>query len=456
MKFLIVALDYFFGLAFLLLFLLFTPLADDWSPFTVRFFFISGFLGMSLAQMWFPVNLGRTANDSGQLFRNALGVSLVFIVGTYITMRILYHPGVDTGRWLSLIGVAFLFCFLVFRWLEKKALTRVWASGYKVVRVIAIGNGDNFSRIIRHFAKSPGLGFRIVGCYTDDPSTEYAETLGSVAEGMEIIRSNKSFPGTIDALLCGFPTSESRSLNDCAFYCNSRVLRYYYAPSDDTLGVHLKPMLIGNDEVFTLFRLPLSIPTNQFIKRAFDIVFSVCVLIPLGLFIPIIALIIKRQSPGPIFFKQARTGMDGRTFMCYKFRSMHVNKDADKVQATKDDPRKFPFGNFMRKSNIDELPQFWNVLKNDMSIVGPRPHMLKHTEMYSKLLDKYMVRHFVKPGITGWAQESGFRGETKELWQMEGRVKCDIWYIEHWSFWLDIRIILLTVKSVFIHDKQAY
>ena len=215
-------------------------------------------------------------------------------------------------------------------------------------------------------------------------------------------------------------------------------------------------MLIGNDEVFTLFRLPLSIPTNQFIKRAFDIVFSVCVLIPLGLFIPIIALIIKRQSPGPIFFKQARTGMDGRTFMCYKFRSMHVNKDADKVQATKDDPRKFPFGNFMRKSNIDELPQFWNVLKNDMSIVGPRPHMLKHTEMYSKLLDKYMVRHFVKPGITGWAQESGFRGETKELWQMEGRVKCDIWYIEHWSFWLDIRIILQTVKSVFIHDKQAY
>ena len=227
MKFLIAALDYFFGLAFLLLFLLFTPLADDWSPFTVRFFFISGFLGMSLAQMWFPVNLGRTANDSGQLFRNALGVSLVFIVGTYITMRILYHPGVDTGRWLSLIGVAFLFCFLVFRWLEKKALTRLWASGYKVVRVIAIGNGDNFSRIIRHFAKSPGLGFRIVGCYTDDPSTEYAETLGSVAEGMEIIRSGKNFPGTIDALLCGFPTSESRSLNDCAFYCNSRVLRYY-------------------------------------------------------------------------------------------------------------------------------------------------------------------------------------------------------------------------------------
>ena len=125
---------------------------------------------------------------------------------------------------------------------------------------------------------------------------------------------------------------------------------------------------------------------------------------------------------------------------------MHVNKDADKVQATKDDPRKYPFGNFMRKANIDELPQFLNVLKGDMSIVGPRPHMLAHTEMYSHLIDKYMVRHFVKPGVTGWAQVTGYRGETKELWQMEGRVKRDIWYMEHWSIWLDIRIIWLTIK----------
>ena len=119
-------------------------------------------------------------------------------------------------------------------------------------------------------------------------------------------------------------------------------------------------------------------------------------------------------------------------------------------------PRKYPFGNFMRKTNIDELPQFLNVLKGNMSIVGPRPHMLAHTEMYSGLIDKYMVRHFVKPGITGWAQVTGFRGETKELWQMEGRVKRDIWYMEHWSIWLDIRIIWLTIKTIFVHDEHAY
>ena len=162
------------------------------------------------------------------------------------------------------------------------------------------------------------------------------------------------------------------------------------------------------------------------------------------------------QSPGPIFFRQLRTGLDGHNFYCYKFRSMHVNKDADRLQATKDDPRKFPFGNFMRKTNIDELPQFWNVLLGNMSIVGPRPHMLAHTKQYERLIDKYMVRHFVKPGITGWAQVKGFRGETRELWQMEGRINCDIWYIQHWSIWLDIRIIWMTFKFFFKRDGNAY
>ena len=197
-------------------------------------------------------------------------------------------------------------------------------------------------------------------------------------------------------------------------------------------------------------------PMNRIFKRSVDICLSVLFLIPTVLLMPVIALIVKRQSPGPLFFRQLRTGLDGRQFYCYKFRSMHVNKEADSRQATKDDPRKFPFGDFMRKTNIDELPQFWNVLVGDMSIVGPRPHMLVHTEQYDKLIDKYMVRHFVKPGITGWAQVTGFRGETPELWQMEGRVERDIWYIQHWSFWLDLRIIWMTVKTIFVRDKNAY
>ena len=179
-------------------------------------------------------------------------------------------------------------------------------------------------------------------------------------------------------------------------------------------------------------------------------------LIPTLLVFPIVWILIKIQSPGPIFFKQKRTGLDGKDFYLYKFRSMHVNKDSDKVQATKDDPRKYPFGNFMRKTNLDEVPQIFNILKGDMSVVGPRPHMLAHTAQYSQLIDKYMVRHFVKPGVTGWAQVMGFRGETKELWEMEERVKRDIWYMEHWSIWLDIRIVWMTMKTFFVHDKKAY
>ena len=135
---------------------------------------------------------------------------------------------------------------------------------------------------------------------------------------------------------------------------------------------------------------------------------------------------------------------------------MRVNKDSDKVQATQNDPRKTRLGNFIRKTSIDELPQFINVLLGDMSVVGPRPHMLKHTEEYSKLIDKYMVRHLVKPGITGWAQINGFRGETKELWQMEGRVERDIWYLEHWTFMLDLYIIYKTVRNAIRGEKEAY
>ena len=209
-------------------------------------------------------------------------------------------------------------------------------------------------------------------------------------------------------------------------------------------------------EVMGTYSSPLEDPLNRLLKRLADILLSAIFLAPTVLLLPFIAIIIKRQSPGPIFFRQRRTGLDGREFWCWKFRSMHVNSTADRLQATKDDPRKFPFGNFIRKTSIDELPQFWNVLRGDMSIVGPRPHMLAHTEQYDKLIDKYMVRHFVKPGITGWAQVTGFRGETRELWQMEGRVERDIWYMQHWSLWLDLRIIWLTFKTIFKRDKKAY
>ena len=203
-------------------------------------------------------------------------------------------------------------------------------------------------------------------------------------------------------------------------------------------------------------RMSMLNPIGMFYKRCFDIVFSLVACVAIALFIPIIALIIKLQSRGPIFFVQDRTGKYGRTFRCLKFRTMRTNGECNIRQCTKHDPRVFPFGRFLRRTNLDELPQFFNVLMGDMSIVGPRPHMLYHTDYYSKLIPHYMNRHFVRPGITGWAQVTGFRGEARELWQMEGRVRCDMWYINHWSLWLDLRIMVMTVKTIFVRDEMAY
>ena len=241
--------------------------------------------------------------------------------------------------------------------------------------------------------------------------------------------------------------------------CEVTVTRFYYVPvSVETIGLPLKRELLDDIEIFTTYENPLDNPVNKLVKRIFDIVVSSVALLCILPFLPVIAFMIKKQSPkGGVFFKQPRTGLDGKNFYCYKFRSMHPNKDeSGAVQAKKDDPRKFPFGDLMRKTSIDELPQFWNVFKGDMSIVGPRPHPVALNEKYTELIDKYMVRHFVKPGVTGYAQVTGFRGETEKLWQMEGRVKHDIWYMEHWTFWLDIRIMWLTVKQIIMKDEQAY
>jgi putative colanic acid biosynthesis UDP-glucose lipid carrier transferase len=196
---------------------------------------------------------------------------------------------------------------------------------------------------------------------------------------------------------------------------------------------------------------------NRALKRLFDILFSLIVLVCVYPFLYIIfGFLIKKSSPGPILFKQKRTGLKGQDFECYKFRTMVVNDEADTMQASADDPRKTKIGDFLRRTNLDEFPQFINVLKGDMSVVGPRPHMLKHTEEYSAIIDKYMVRHLVKPGLTGWAQVTGYRGETRTLEQMEGRVKRDVWYIENWSFFLDLKIIVVTILNMFRGEKNAY
>lgn len=209
--------------------------------------------------------------------------------------------------------------------------------------------------------------------------------------------------------------------------------------------------------VITLRQEPLEDIQNRARKRMFDVIFSSLVIIfILSWLVPILAIIIKFQSPGPVFFKQLRSGRDNQPFWCYKFRSMRINDDSDQRQASRDDDRITPIGRFLRKTSLDELPQFFNVLIGNMSVVGPRPHMLKHTEQYAAIIDRYMVRQFLKPGITGWAQVNGYRGETEDSKLMDLRVQHDIWYMENWNAMLDVKIIFMTAFNVLKGEENAF
>ena len=308
--------------------------------------------------------------------------------------------------------------------------------------------GFNFKNIII-------IGYRIMGFFEDNPVNIPSDSvcLGPVDKAKEYITNNP-----IDEVYCTLPESAERKIVDLMNFCESNMIHFMLVP---TLRRYVKKQMkldsIGDIPVFLMREEPLQYPFNKFVKRTFDILFStvfLCTLFPI-LYI-IIGIIIKADSPGPVLFKQKRTGLKGSDFVCYKFRTMRVNKDADVKQATKNDARTTKIGAFLRKTNLDELPQFVNVLIGNMSVVGPRPHMLKHTIEYSAMIDKYMLRHLAKPGITGWAQVNGYRGETKELIQMEKRVEYDVWYIENWSFFLDIKIIYLTVRNMIKGEKNAY
>ena len=196
---------------------------------------------------------------------------------------------------------------------------------------------------------------------------------------------------------------------------------------------------------------------NQFLKRGFDIVVSLCFLCLVFPFLLLLVFVVTECTmPGKLFFVQKRTGLNGKTFKCYKFRSMRKNPESEERQATKGDDRVTRWGYIMRKTSLDETPQFINVLMGDMSIVGPRPHMLKHTDEFTEMVDGYMLRHQVKPGVTGWSQVNGYRGEIKKVEDIENRVKFDLWYIDHWSFFLDLRIIFKTMTLCFGNDRHAH
>ncbi|MBR6054644.1 MAG: undecaprenyl-phosphate glucose phosphotransferase [Bacteroidales bacterium] len=335
--------------------------------------------------------------------------------------------------------------------LARQIMAIIRKKGKNNYLVVLVGTGKNMASLYQYMIGTKAeKGYQVMGFFTEkpeDPIPEGAIRLGTV-DGLEgFLETCKP-----EEILCSInPALHTETVNRIALHCEQQVIRFRYVPEMEGYPPRqLETSRLGNVTVINLYEEPLNNPVAKATKRAFDLVISGLFLITLYPLVWLFCAIgIKISSPkGPILFRQKRTGYEGKEFECLKFRSMHPNTQADTLQATKEDSRTFRFGRFLRRSSLDELPQFINVFKGDMSIIGPRPHMLRHTEVYSELIGDYMVRHLAKPGITGWAQVNGCRGETKELSEMKDRVEKDIWYIEHWSVELDISIFFMTAWQI--------
>lgn len=337
--------------------------------------------------------------------------------------------------------------------ITRMIIKRFRSYGGNFSRVVIVGTNSTARRLYDSLMNDGGYGYRILGFFDKAPAVGFSGLYcGTLDHLQEFIIKER-----VDEIFYVLSGENEDQLLQCINIADESMVQFHYVPKISPYsGRRFELDNIGGLPVLTPLVNPLNRTLNRIIKRSIDLIISSCFLIisPI-IFIPI-AIAVKISSPGPVFFKQKRTGYRGRDFYMYKFRSMKVNADADTCQATSDDPRKTRVGDFLRRTSLDELPQFINVWLGDMSVVGPRPHMLAHTEQYRALIDRYMIRHMVKPGVTGWAQVCGYRGNTDELYKMEQRVRADVWYIEHWSAMLDFKIIIKTVLNGFRGEENAY
>lgn len=336
--------------------------------------------------------------------------------------------------------------FIVWRTLMSFLINFLRRRGMNYRKVIIVGNGHPAKEMMKFFENHPETGFRLKGVFCEDTDLLEAHQIsGGIHEAKDFALSMK-----VDEIYCSLSGLQVDQVTDLMNFADNNMIRFKVIPDfRGFLNRRIKIDFYDLVPVLSMRIEPLQNTFNRIIKRVFDIIFSFLVLIIIS---PVAFLIftplIKLSSKGPIFFKQLRSGRNNEEFYCYKFRTMHVNDEADSLQAQKGDARITKIGAFLRKTSLDELPQFYNALIGNMSVVGPRPHMLKHTEEYSKLVDKFMVRQLVKPGVTGWAQVHGLRGDTRDNTLMEKRVEYDVWYLENWSPLLDIKIVIITAWQV--------
>jgi putative colanic acid biosynthesis UDP-glucose lipid carrier transferase len=324
-----------------------------------------------------------------------------------------------------------------------------------IKKVIILGYNNTAKKLATYFEEN-GINTQMIGFIEDNENVHELSHYPVLSDICNTLRVAKELG--IQEIFSTITPEQNKDIYDLMYQSEKECIRFKIVPDLSVFirrEVHIDYM--GDLPILSLRSEPLDDVGNRVKKRILDIIVSLFVMVfILSWLIPIIGLLIILDSKGPVFFKQLRTGKNNKTFKCLKFRSMKFNRDSDSKQATQNDDRMTRIGKFIRKTSLDEFPQFINVFKGEMSLVGPRPHMLKHTFDYSRIVDDYMIRQFLKPGITGWAQINGYRGEIAYPEQIQARVHKDLWYLENWTLLLDIQILFSTVYLLFKGDKNAY
>lgn len=384
-----------------------------------------------------------------------LSSSIIYSVGQHflVTCTTIYLLDfVLVHKWGPLaVQAIFLFVVLVWRLSLYYFLSLYRTRGYNFRKVVIVGYGSITKQLEVFFEVHPEYGYHFLGYFDDFHNPE--NKLGNINSIEAYLKENKI--DEVYSCLSYVKHWQIKKIIDC---CEEQCIKVKVITDFRAFSFKgLELERFDHIPILNVSSIPLDDRGNQIIKRLFDLALSLALIVfVFSWLFPIIALLIKLDSPGPVFFKQRRTGKDNNHFMCLKFRTMYINSDSDSKQATRNDRRITRVGSFLRETSCDELPQFFNVLQGAMSVVGPRPHMLKHTEEYSMLIKKFMARHNVKPGITGLAQSKGYRGETRNLIDMKNRVTLDRFYVQNWSFLLDLKIIGATIISLAKGDQQAY
>lgn len=359
-----------------------------------------------------------------------------------------------------LLHVSLFFTLMPIEKLFIRIAFKKFANSNNVSRkVLIIGAGNTGINFYEQYIKNEHYGYKLTGFLDDENQPALnGHYLGTTSDIDDILNRYE-----LEDIVVTLPAAKEKQIEKIITAGEKEGKRIRIIPNYECFSNNkLQVDNLGSLSIVTLRSLPLDIVDNKIYKRIFDIFFSILVIVfLLSWLIPIVGLIIKITSKGPIFFKQIRWGLNNKPITCYKFRTMvHSSKDVDDagnyLQALKNDPRITKMGKFLRKTNIDELPQFINVLLGSMSIVGPRPHPVPLNLMSKDSIENYMMRHWVKPGITGWAQVSGYRGETRQPLLMKKRVEHDLWYMENWSLWFDLEIIVQTVVNMVKGEKNAF